>query len=259
MNINGVKLVFTLFFIFSCSENSNKIENKKLVVEQESISEGDKYYLENKGNSIPSKSIGNVNNGKLENGKLMPFKGSNFEYFDLWSYKNNRAYTNHKVKQTVISTYKSMEEFIPGRKFYLMECSNKNGGKIFPHKTHQNGLSVDFMMPKLKNNKPYYGLDTLGKMHYALQFDNDGVYEEDSSVVLDLNLVAKHILLLQKNAAENGLRIKKVIIKMELKDDLYATKNGKLLKASGIYLTKNLTPLINDLHDDHYHVDFLEL
>ena len=50
-----------------------------------------------------------------------------------------------------------------------------------------------------------------------------------------------------------------MIFKIELKDKLYATPNGQLLKKSGIYLAQQLTPLINGLHDDHYHVDFEEM
>ena len=64
-----------------------------------------------------------------------------------------------------------MESYSPTRKYLLMECSNKHGGKIFPHRTHQNGLSVDLSMPFIQNSKPYYGFDTLGGPHYFLDFN----------------------------------------------------------------------------------------
>jgi len=50
--------------------------------------------------------------------------------------------------------------------------------------------------------------------------------------------------------------LSKVIINTDLKDELFATKFGKVLKTSGIYLVQKLSPLINSLHDDHYHIDF---
>jgi penicillin-insensitive murein endopeptidase len=149
-----------------------------------------------------------------------------------------------------------METLMPNRRFYLMELSNEKGGKIYPHRTHQNGLSVDFMMPMLKNNQPYYGLDTLGKNHYLLSFNENGKYSEDNEVKVDFDLIALHILELNKEAQKNGLKISKVIIKIEYKDDLFKTLNGKKLNTSGIYFVKGLTPLINHLHDDHYHIDF---
>ena len=44
--------------------------------------------------------------------------------------------------------------------------------------------------------------------------------------------------------------------KLELKDELYTCEYGEALKASGIYIVKSLTPSINQLHDEHYHIDF---
>lgn len=214
------------------------------------------YYEKHKDDSLASKSIGSVSNGSLEHGKLMPPGGKNFEYFSAESYLAGRAYTNSKVKKSVLAMYSTLAQKYPNRIFQLMECSHEKGGKIWPHHTHQNGLSVDFMMPLTKDSTPYYKLDNLGKEHYLLTFDNKGRYAKDSSVQIDFDLVAKQILVLDEQARKNGLKVSKVIIKIELKDELYATPNGKKLKAKGIYVVKALTPLINSLHDDHFHIDF---
>ena len=92
--------------------------------------------------------------------------------------------------------YSSLGKKYPGRIFQLMECSNEKGGKIWPHHTHQNGLSVDFMMPLIKDSLPYYKLDDLGKEHYLLTFDNNGCYSNNKEVKIDFDLVAKQILIL---------------------------------------------------------------
>jgi penicillin-insensitive murein endopeptidase len=214
------------------------------------------YYRQHAGDNQPSRAIGSVSNGKLVNGKLMPFKGNNFQYFDTTSYLAGRAFTHSRVKEALLKTYKQMETAHPGRKFFIMECSNEEGGKIHPHRTHQNGLSIDLMMPLVKDSAAYYGLDTLGKDHYWLEFDNKGRYTKDPDISIDLDLVAGHLLELEKQSRSLGLKLSKVIIKTELREKLYATPNGRKLKGSGIYLVQNLTPLINSLHDDHYHVDF---
>ena len=214
------------------------------------------YYEKHKDDSIPSKSLGTVSKGTLEHGKLMPPSGANFEYFSAESYLAGRAYTNAKVKKSVLAMYSSLAKKYPSRIFQLMECSHEKGGKIWPHHTHQNGLSVDFMMPLTKDSVPYYKLDGLGKEHYLLTFDDKGRYANDSTVQIDFDIVAKQILILDEQARKNGLKVSKVIIKIELKDELYATPNGKKLKAKGIYVVKALTPLINSLHDDHFHIDF---
>lgn len=204
----------------------------------------------------PSISTGSVSNGSLNSGRIFPFSGNNFHYFDTTSYLADRGFTHEKVLKTVLEAYTELETLLPERHFCIMECSHKHGGKLFPHRTHQNGLSIDFMMPKLKDSKPYYELDNLGAQHYMLTFDENGNYSEDKSISLDFNTIALHILELQKAAKKNGLSIEKVIINTSLKDELFATENGKILKTSGIYVVRNLSPLINAVHDDHFHIDF---
>lgn len=217
------------------------------------------FYEINKGDDTPSRSIGSVSNGKLKHGKLLPFYGDNYTYFDKVSYLSSRGYTSDLVSKIVVDSYADLKDVHPNRKFYLMEMSNKEGGKIAPHRTHQNGLSVDFMMPKLKNGKPDYSLDTLGRMHYLLEFNDNGEYEEDTDIKIDFDLIAEHILMLDQNARKYGSKIEKVIIKVEYKDELFSTPHGKKLKESGIYVVKGLSSLINRLHDDHYHIDFKKI
>ncbi len=208
------------------------------------------------GDNSESVAKGKVSNGSLENGKLLPYKGPNFIYFDRQSYLEGRAFLHGDVRTALLAMYDSLNTALPNRYFCVMECSNEHGGELFPHRTHQNGLSVDFMMPLIKNGKPYYGLDTLGAKHYTLNFDDKGKYTRDPEISIDFNLVARQILLLDYFARQRGMNIFKVIIKIELKDDLFATPYGKILKEKDIYVVQGLSPLINALHDDHFHIDF---
>ena len=237
----------------SCSQTIENSDTSKTI---EISPEIQAYYSEHSGNDLPSISKGTVSNGELINGKLIPFKGPNYAYFSEESYLAGRAFLNDKVLNTLLTSYSNLESNLPNKLFYVMECANANGGKLAPHRTHQNGTSVDFMMPLLKDGKPYSGLDTLGVNHYLLGFANDGTYIDDKSISIDFNLVAKHILELQTEAELNGLKIKKVIINIELKDNLFATEYGQILKNSDIYIVQKLSPIINSLHDDHYHIDF---
>lgn len=214
------------------------------------------FYKANNVDSSESKTLGSVSNGMLEHGKVMPYFGSNFTYFDKDSYFAKRAFTSDKVKAIILDAYDSLSVVKPKRHFYLMELSNEHGGKLFPHRTHQNGLSADFMMPKLKNGEDYYGLDTLGKNHYWLSFDENGKYNEDNSIEIDFNLIAQHILILENMARKREMKISKVIIKIEFKDELFATEYGRKLKESGIYVVQNLSKQVNDIHDEHFHIDF---
>lgn len=209
--------------------------------------------------SLPSFVKGTPEDGSMENGKLFPFSGANFQYFDTLSYVSGRAFLDEKVRTLVVNTYQRLEMLEPNRTFCIMECSHQHGGNLHPHITHQNGRSIDFMVPLLKNGEPYTELDKLGVSHNWLEFDDEGRLSSDPSISIDFDLIGLHLLLLQEEAKKVGLKIEKVIFKMELKPELLATENGAMVEKSAIYITKKLSALINALHDDHYHVDFTNL
>jgi len=259
-NLMLITLILFPVLMHSCNIGQAKTDIPSSIISEKEPNpdslETIEYYANNSKVTKPSHVIGTVSKGKLNHGKLFPFYGDNFSYFDSRSYLNHRAFTSDAVLSTILASYQDMKSIADKRHFYLMELSNKEGGQIYPHRTHQNGLSADFMMPMLKDNAPYIGLDTLGIDHYWLKFNNKGEYSEDKSVKVDFELIAKHILNLEKNARKNGLKISKVIIKIEFKDELFSSAAGQRLKNSGIYVVQNLSKLINDIHDDHYHIDF---
>lgn len=207
---------------------------------------------QNKGNSGTSGSVGS---GTLENAWLIPYFGRNYRCFSPLSYYLlNRGYAHHKVHDTLLAAYETCEKTCPGVQFRLMECANKHGGKMWPHRTHQIGLSADFMLPKIRNGKPHHLLNHLGVWHYLLAADAAGNYSD--RVAIDFETMARHLLALDDAARANGLRIQKVILQINLKDDFFATESGWKVRQRGIYFARSLPTLIDELHDDHYHVDF---
>lgn len=206
-----------------------------------------------------SKSVGKVNNGSLINGDRFDYYGQNYSYFSSGSYHIlRRAYVHEKVKTITVNSYKKLSKSHPKQKWGIMECSRPHGGKMKPHRTHQNGTSIDFMTPLkwTNSNKQYRGRAHLGIWHYLLSFDQNGYMNKWKRVQIDFNMLAIHILELNKEAKKQGWKIKKVIFKINLKDNLFATVKGKELKKSGIYFAKYLTPMVDNVHDDHYHIDF---
>ncbi len=208
-------------------------------------------FHKNNGESV---AVGKVHDGHLQNGYLMPFRGENFKYFSFISYYlMDNAYVHSKVYKTVLDSYEDLSLKYPDQKFQIMECSGKNGGKLKLHNTHRNGLSIDFLVPKKGKGYQY---NNIGLLHYLLEFDEDGKLEKNKKIEIDFQMMAEHILSLQNAGASYGVRIKKVILKINLKDDLWNSASGKKLKQSGIYFAKNLNKSIDDMHDDHYHIDF---
>ncbi len=215
---------------------------------------GGQFVLAQSGQSV---SHGSPGGGSLDKGMRLPRKGSNYKFFSRFSYYIlNRAHVNSRLHKTVISSYKKLEKKYPTYHFKVMECSKKKGGKMFPHRTHQNGLSVDFMTPLTKKNKQRRFYDRIGLFRYLVNFTDEGKLKLNKKVEINFEIMAYHILMLDKEGRKNGIRIKKVILKTDLKDEVFDTKYGRELKRRGIYFVKSLPKYLNNLHDDHYHIDF---
>ena len=91
--------VILLFLFVSCNNLENKeSDNSKPESNIKKVPNSvvDQYYLDHT-HSKKSNSYGSVSNGRLINGKLIPFSGNNYQYFDEKSYLSGRAYLNDKV------------------------------------------------------------------------------------------------------------------------------------------------------------------
>lgn len=211
-------------------------------------------------NQGESEAVGDYGKGRLINGYLLPRRGPNFHCYSWLSYYVlGRAYVHSRVYRTVLDSYQEMGRQYPQREFVYMETGRRRGGRPWPHRTHQIGLSVDFMSPlRTAAGAPKY-YNGLGLLRYLLSFDQQGRSTLNHDVCIDFEVIAAHVLVLDRQARRHGLRVSKVIFNTGLKDELFAGPTGQKLLASGIYFARQLTPTLNALHDDHYHVDFAPL
>jgi len=200
----------------------------------------------------PSQSHGSTSDGWLENGKRLPSGGPNFRAYGRLPALLGRNSVHEKVRDVVVASYKSLEEKSPGVTYIYGEASWPWGGRLYPHKTHQNGLSVDFMVPVKKGERstkiPTHLLNRYG---YDVDFDRSGQSEADGSEI-DFEAMAKHLHALKDAADAEGLRIWRVIFAPDLQPELFATPSGKRLRGRMTFLQKPSWVR----HDDHYHVDF---
>ena len=251
--------VLSILF-FACIEEKDStievIQNIEVSKVETPKSPMQTYYDKHNQDSLYSISKGTVSNGKLSNAVLFPPKGNNYNYFSEQSYLKGRAFVNSEVKDILLDALASLENIVPDQQFQIMEIAHEHGGELWPHRTHQKGTSVDFMLPKMKEGKVDYSLDQKGISHYFLNTNNNGVYDDSDGVKINFESTAKEILALNKAAISNGWKIKKVILKIELLDDLFKTPSGKKLKQLKIYFAKSLSKKVNEVHDDHFHIDF---
>ena len=215
-------------------------------------------------NDQPSKSVGTSWDGSLINGKRLAFKGSNFQYFNFLSYLKGNCFVHDKVKQSLLDAYKTCETTCPEIKFSTGEGSKKNGGAyVFNHRTHQNGLSLDLQLVFKKENAQYDPLNLFNAYGYGINTDDQGridnsipinIFPENVSIDFETN--AKFLLALDDACRKNKIKIRIVIIKVELKPLLFSGVSGQKLLARNLLFASTLPPMVNKAHDDHFHVDF---
>jgi len=93
--------------------------------------------------------FGSTSNGRIENAVKLPLQGKNFKTYSVAASIASRTYVHSDVNAIVLNAYKALEVSHADKVFKYAETDFKNGGRFKPHKTHQNGLSVDFMTPVL--------------------------------------------------------------------------------------------------------------
>ena len=194
---------------------------------------------------------GTTEKGKIENAWQLPNSGANFAAYSSLGIAAGRNYVHSKVYKAVLDVYKNLEKEMPGKVFIYGETGWKSGGRFRPHKTHQNGLSVDFFVPVLDEKRKSVPLPTslLNKFGYNIEFTTQGKYKE---YTIDFDSMVAHLLALKEAADKNGIKISRVIFDNDLQKLLFKTKRGAELPNVLPFSTKK--PWVR--HDEHFHVDF---
>ncbi|MDH3973737.1 MAG: penicillin-insensitive murein endopeptidase [Deltaproteobacteria bacterium] len=194
---------------------------------------------------------GTTSKGRLEKGVKLPSGGNNYISYSILANLSGRTYVHSTVRDVVTESYGMLEKEEPSKVFKYAETGFKEGGPFKPHKTHQNGLSVDFIVPvtNRKGESLYLPTHLFNKWGYNIEFSRKGIYKE---YTIDFESMGAHIVALHKTAKKYGIDIERVIFDPHLQSLLYKTKYGE-------YMRKNITiPKKKSWvrHDDHYHVDF---
>ena len=199
----------------------------------------------------PSQSIGNVSNGQLVNGKRLPSSGYNFVTYSRLGSLIGRNGVHKKVKDVILESFEAIYKDYPEYQYVIGETSWLSGGSMKPHRTHQNGLSVDFMVPIRNHENEIEVLPTnvFNKFGYNAEFDSTGQNEE---YYIDFESIAIHLYYLNEAAVKNNVKIDLVIFDPALQKYLFKTEYGSKIKDKLRFTTKPVWVR----HDEHYHVNF---
>lgn len=195
--------------------------------------------------------FGETHQGAIQDSVQLPMAGENFKTYSQLGWYLGRTHVHSQVAQIVLETYAQLKQVLPNRSYVYGETGWSQGGSFPPHKTHQNGLSVDFMVPVLdRQGKPaQLPLSASNQFGYAIDFDRQGQWTDWQ---VDFDALAVHLKSLHQTALTHGIAIKRVFLAPDLQPLLLATEHGP-------YLQQHIN--FNDRqawvrHDDHYHVDF---
>ncbi|SEO57758.1 penicillin-insensitive murein endopeptidase [Duganella sp. CF517] len=189
--------------------------------------------------------------GRLHGGVPLPAQGQNYVPYSTLGVTLGRTYVHQTARDIVVEAYEATRVSMPEKRFMYGETGLATGGPFKPHRTHQSGVSVDFMVPVIDRAHKSVLLPTSmqNKFGYALEFDASGSLDD---LRIDFEAMAEHLYQLAGAAKKRQVKIRTVIFQKELTELLFQTKRGNALRASMPFM--KATPWIK--HDEHYHVEF---
>ncbi|MCG8606306.1 penicillin-insensitive murein endopeptidase, partial [bacterium] len=190
---------------------------------------------------------GTTSDGSLTNGWKLPLSGQNFASYSTIGSMVGRTYVHSDVYEVLLESYRALESSASGKVFVYGETGKRDGGSFEPHKTHRNGLSVDFMVPVVDRSGDSVPLPTnvLNKWGYDIEFDSNGQFD---NLMIDAEAMAEHIYQLHRVAEERGIGIWRVIFAPELQPLLHSTPRWSYLREHMQFSERRSWVR----HDEHY-------
>ena len=198
-----------------------------------------------------SQCFGTVSKGRIEGSVKLPTSGPNFTAYSSLAATAGRTHVHAKVAAIITAAYAALQAASPSTTYVYGETGWPSGGRFRPHRTHQNGLSVDFFVPVRNAQGKSVPLPAgIGnRFGYDLEFDADARYGEYS---IDFPAIAEHLYQLHLAAKARGVGIALVIFDAPFLPRLFAAPRGAYLKENLNFMKGK--PWVR--HDEHYHVDF---
>ena len=198
-----------------------------------------------------SQCYGTVSKGRIENSVKLPLGGKNFSAYSAMGAAAGRTHVHGKVAEVLLAAYDELARAQPLNVYVYGETGWASGGRMRPHRTHQNGLSVDFFVPvrNAAGKSVPLPTDITNKLGYAIEFDASGQYGE---YTIDFAALAEHLYQLHHVALAKGVGISLVILDAAYLPRLFATERGPYLQKALPFMKGK--PWVR--HDEHYHVDF---
>ena len=202
-------------------------------------------------NAAESVCYGTPSKGRIERAVQIPESGGNFVPYSGLGVGLGRTFVHSKVERIITAAYSALAQSQPNKTFMYGESGWANGGRIKPHRTHQNGLAADFMVPVLNAQGKSVPLPTglTNKFGYGIEFNAAARY---NNLSIDFEAIAEHLYAIHAAAQQNGVGVSRVIFEPAYIPKLHETQRGAFIKQHITFMQGQAWVR----HDEHYHIDF---
>lgn len=163
------------------------------------------------------------------------------------SAKDREDYGNPVMVEFIARVSQQAREKIISRTEWVAEVKDiakLNGGYLYPHKSHQNGLDADIGYIFKSKNSGYYGQGVVNGHHIDSDFDIEAQYKWFTQMVQS-NVAQVHYIFVHHV-------IKDAMCKMAKEKGVFAEPD-KSENADVLRMLRRLYPRPND-HHDHFHL-----
>lgn len=190
-----------------------------------------------------------------------------------------RQYVRRDVRLTLEDAFAERHRAEPRRSFVLGETGLRTGGTLWPHASHQRGLSVDVFVPLVDAARAPIQLShqPWNLWGYCRHFDETGRYagtrweaaprrvpllgrvspcptsSEASLTRIDFDATARLLSAIHRAARAHGLEVRAIILAPEYLPRLFGAAGGREL---GPLAAKFVRHPVWVRHDEHLHIEF---
>jgi penicillin-insensitive murein endopeptidase len=202
----------------------------------------------------PSRSIGTSAEGRLEHGHPMPPRGFGFVTYSHLGAALGRQYVHDSVRDLFVDAFGACARARPDRRFVVGETGWPHGGGFWPHRSHENGMSVDVFMPLRDAAGAPASVPTWpwNRFGYGVDFDDKGKLGD---LRIDFDELAALLVEVGARAPSFGLRVSRFIVAPEYVPLILATPTGKTMGRLGALLSRHAAWW---RHDEHVHVELAQ-
>ncbi len=195
-----------------------------------------------------SQCFGTVAQGRIEGAVKLPLEGANFRAYSPLAAGLGRTHVHERVAAVLAQSFATLQRERPELQLVYGETGKKHGGPMPPHRTHQNGLSVDLFVPVRGAAGRSVPLPTPATLRfgYDIEFDAQGRWQDYR---IDFEALALWLRALREAARELNTPIARVIL-----DPAYQARVVAIDASLKDLPWMKGKPWVR--HDEHFHIDF---